>query len=282
MPGCRRSGNRTLARAAILVGTLSLQPLQDITKMSADGTSIDRSGDREAEQVLRSNGLQLALKRCVDIVLAGVGIVLAAPLMLAVAAAIRVSMGRQVLYGQLRPGLDEQPIKVWKFRTMTQDRTPEGDLLPDSERLTKLGRFLREHSLDELPQLFNILIGNMSIVGPRPLLARYLPRYTPRQRRRQRVKPGVTGWAQVNGRNALDWPSRLELDVWYVEHFSLLLDFRIMLLTVRRLLTREGVLAGAGAELDEYWGPAGPPAAGPRAYPVEAAERWVEPSRPKN
>jgi lipopolysaccharide/colanic/teichoic acid biosynthesis glycosyltransferase len=221
------------------------------------------------------------VKRCVDVAIAGVGIALTAPLMLAVALAVRLSMGRPVLYAQLRPGLYERPIKVWKFRTMTQDRGPDGALLPDSERLTKLGRFLREHSLDELPQLFNILIGNMSVVGPRPLLARYLPRYTPRQRRRQRMKPGITGWAQVNGRNALDWHSRLELDVWYVEHFSLALDFRIMLLTVSRLVSRDGVLAGAGAELDEYWGPAGPPPDGPRALPVEAAERWLDPRSPK-
>jgi sugar transferase EpsL len=226
--------------------------------------------------------IQLLLKRCVDVAIAGVGIAVTAPLMLAIAVAVRLNMGKPVFYAQLRPGLLEQPIKVWKFRTMTQERAPDGALLPDRERLTALGRFLREHSLDELPQLFNILIGNMSFVGPRPLLARYLPRYTPRQRARQIMKPGVTGWAQVNGRNALDWHSRLELDVWYVEHFSLLLDLRIMLLTIRGLLSREGVLAGAGSELDEYWGVAGPPPNGPRAFPVEAAERWVEPTPPKH
>lgn len=225
--------------------------------------------------------MQYAFKRGIDLACAAVGIVLTAPIMLCVAVAVRLSMGRPVLYAQLRPGLHERPIKVWKFRTMTDERGPDGALLPDSARLTPVGRFLREHSLDELPQLFNILIGNMSIVGPRPLLSRYLPRYTSRQRRRQRMKPGITGWAQVNGRNALDWQSRLELDVWYVENFSLLLDLRIMLLTCRRLVSREGVLAGAGAELDEYWGSAGPPPDGPRAFPVEAAERWLETTRPK-
>ena len=230
---------------------------------------------------MKSRKFQFVVKRVVDVIVSAIGIVLAAPIMLAVAVAVRLSMGKPVLYAQLRPGLHEQPIRVWKFRTMTDQRGPDGVLLPDSERLTRVGRFLREHSLDELPQLFNILIGNMSVVGPRPLLSRYLPRYTTRQRRRQRVKPGITGWAQVNGRNALDWQSRLEFDVWYVENFSLLLDFRIMLLTCGRLLTRQGVLAGAGAELDEYWGPGGPPSDGPRAFPVEAAERWVEARPPK-
>jgi lipopolysaccharide/colanic/teichoic acid biosynthesis glycosyltransferase len=220
--------------------------------------------------------VQLGIKRAVDVLLSIVAILLTSPIMLAVAIAIRLKMGAPVLYSQLRPGLDEQPITVWKFRTMTQQRASDGALLPDSERLTPLGRFLREHSLDELPQLFNIFTGSMSIVGPRPLLARYLPRYTARQRQRQDVKPGITGWAQVNGRNALDWHSRLELDVWYVENFSLWLDLKIMLLTALKLLSREGVLAGAGGELDEYWGPAGPPADGPRAFPVEAAERWID------
>jgi len=245
--------------------------------------TMDRTdtGGSERKEMLGPRGIQLAVKRCVDVALAGIAITLTAPLTFAVAVAIRLSMGKPVLYAQLRPGLDERPIKVWKFRTMTQDRGPDGALLPDRDRLTTLGRFLREHSFDELPQLFNILIGNMSIVGPRPLLTRYLPRYTPRQRSRQRMKPGVTGWAQVNGRNALDWHSRLELDVWYVEHFSLLLDLKIMLLTVRRLVTREGVLPGAGADLDEYWGSAGPPPNGPRAFPVESAERWVGPAPPK-
>jgi lipopolysaccharide/colanic/teichoic acid biosynthesis glycosyltransferase len=171
--------------------------------------------------------LQLWAKRLIDIVLAGIGIVLSSP-------------------------------------------------LPDAARLTKLGLFLRRHSLDELPQLFNILRGEMSVVGPRPLLARYLPRYTPRQRLRQRVKPGVTGWAQVNGRNALDWESRLELDVWYVEHFSLWLDLRIMARTCLKLLHKDDVLPGAGSELDEFWGADGPPAAGPRAFPVEATEPWAD------
>jgi sugar transferase EpsL len=225
---------------------------------------------------VKRRSAQLAVKRGIDVTLAAFGIVLMAPVLLAVAIAVWLRMGRPVLYAQLRPGLGEQPIKVWKFRTMTEDRQSDGTLMPDADRLTPLGRWLRETSLDELPQLFNIFAGTMSVVGPRPLLSRYLPRYTHRQRRRHVVKPGITGWAQVNGRNALDWQSRLEHDVWYVENFSLLLDFRIMLRTCRKLVSREGVLAGAGAELDEYWGAAGPPAEGPRAYPVEAIEPWVE------
>jgi lipopolysaccharide/colanic/teichoic acid biosynthesis glycosyltransferase len=155
---------------------------------------------------------------------------------------------------------------------MTNARDDRGRLLPDGARLTRLGRFLREYSLDELPQFFNVLAGDLSLVGPRPLLTRYLPRYTARQRRRHAVKPGLTGWAQVNGRNALDWESRLELDVWYAEHQSIGLDVRIMLLTVLRLLQRRDVRPGAGAEVDEFWGTQGPPAHGPRALPVEEDE----------
>lgn len=220
--------------------------------------------------------LQLRAKRLTDILIAAAGIAVLSPLMLAVAVWIRVQMGRPIIYGQLRPGLNEQPIRVWKFRTMTDRRDENGALMPDSERLTSLGLFLRRHSLDELPQLFNILRGEMSVVGPRPLLTRYLDRYTPRQRSRHRAKPGVTGWAQVNGRNALNWDSRLEFDLWYIDHFSLRLDFRIMALTCLRLFRKDDVLPGAGSELDEFWGAEGPPPSGPRAFPVEATEPWTD------
>jgi lipopolysaccharide/colanic/teichoic acid biosynthesis glycosyltransferase len=219
---------------------------------------------------------RLGTKRAFDLVVSIAAIALLSPLLLGVAVLVRLRLGTPVFYTQLRPGLHEEPVRVCKFRTMTETRHPDGTLLPDAARLTRLGRFLREYSLDELPQLFNILVGDMSVVGPRPLLSRYLPRYTLRQRRRHAMKPGITGWAQVNGRNALDWESRLELDVWYVENFSLLLDLRIMLLTCWSVLHREGVLAGAGAELDEFWGADGPPKSGPRAFPVEAAESWPD------
>ncbi len=230
-----------------------------------------KHGSHDTSWQLRT---QLVVKRILDLVLSIIGLAILAPVMLAVALAVRLRMGAPVLYGQLRPGLHEHPIRVWKFRTMTQERQADGLLLPDAQRLTPLGRFLREYSLDELPQLFNIIAGDMSVVGPRPLLLRYLPRYTGRQRRRHAMKPGITGWAQVHGRNALDWDSRLELDVEYVESFSLLLDLRILTLTCVRVARREGVLAGAGSELDEFWGSEQPPADGPRAYPVEATEAW--------
>jgi len=212
------------------------------------------------------------LKRAMDVALASLGVAAAWPLLLGVAAAVRCQMGGPVMYRQVRIGLDAKPFRLWKFRTMTNQRSADGALLPDSERLTQLGRWLRETSLDELPQLLNVLAGDMSIVGPRPLLARYVPRYTPRQQLRHSVRPGVTGWAQINGRNTLDWNSRLELDVWYAEHASLGLDIRIILRTFLLVLRREAVVSGAGAEMDEFWGLAGPPAAGPRAFPVEENE----------
>jgi len=214
----------------------------------------------------------LAVKRAIDAVGAAAALVVLSPVLVVVAVAIRLTMGPPVLYRQRRPGRHERPIRVWKFRTMTDARDEQGRLRPDGERLTRLGRVLREYSLDELPQFLNVLCGDLSLVGPRPLLTRYLPRYTARQRRRHTVTPGMTGWAQVNGRNALDWDSRLEMDVWYVEHLSLALDVRIMLLTLVRLLQRRDVHAGGGAELEEFWGTHGPPAGGPRALPVEAEE----------
>jgi sugar transferase EpsL len=220
-----------------------------------------------------ANRLAPAVKRGIDIAGAAAALAVLSPVLLLVAAVIRAAMGPPVLYRQRRPGLRERPIRVWKFRTMTSARDDQGRLLPDGERLTRVGRVLREYSLDELPQLINVLAGDLSLVGPRPLLSRYLPRYTARQRRRHAVKPGLTGWAQVNGRNTLDWESRLELDVWYAEHQSLALDLKIMLLTILRLLQRHDVRPGAGAEVDEFWGTQGPPAEGPRALPVEEDER---------
>ena len=213
------------------------------------------------------------VKQTIDILGATAVLAVLSPLMAGLAGAIWVTMGRPILYRQMRSGLHERPFRVWKFRTMTEARDARGHLLPDGERLTALGRSLREWSLDELPQFVNVLKGDMSLVGPRPLLLRYLDRYTPRQRLRHAVKPGISGWAQVNGRNAADWETRLEQDVWYAEHVSVALDFRILLLTCRRLVQRSDVLAGGGSELDEFWGTRGVPETGPRAYPVEADER---------
>jgi lipopolysaccharide/colanic/teichoic acid biosynthesis glycosyltransferase len=213
------------------------------------------------------------VKRAIDIVGASIVLAAALPLLVCVSASILVAMGWPILYGQLRPGLHERPFRLWKFRTMSDARDSRGRLLPDGERLTPLGRWLREYSLDELPQLINVLAGQMSLVGPRPLLMRYLNRYTPRQHLRHTVKPGMTGWAQVTGRNTTDWETRLERDVWYAEHTSLALDLRIFWLTCRGLVEHKDVLPGAGAEFDEFWGTAGVPEQGPRAFPVEADEQ---------
>lgn len=181
------------------------------------------------------------VKRIMDIVLSFTALVIAAPIMIVVALAIRLSMGSPVLFRQQRPGLRARPFEVVKFRTMTDARDSSGEWLPQSDRLTPLGHFLRRTSLDELPQLWSILKGDMSVVGPRPLLMEYLPNYTPEQARRHEVKPGLTGWAQVNGRQLLGFDERFKLDVWYIDNWSLSLDLRIMLMTAKKVLTGDGV-----------------------------------------
>jgi sugar transferase EpsL len=195
-----------------------------------------------------------AIKRVVDIVGASVGIILFAPVMLVVALLVLLTMGRPVLFRQQRPGLRGKPFTLYKFRTMRDARTPSGELLPDALRLTKFGRWLRSTSLDELPELFNVLKGEMSLVGPRPLLMEYLPRYSPEQARRHDVKPGITGWAQVNGRNALSWEEKFRLDVWYVHHWNLWLDMKILLLTIWKVLKREGISAEGSATMPVFTG----------------------------
>lgn len=200
----------------------------------------------------------LWIKRTLDIALAGSGLLLTAPAMLVVAVAIRLVLGRPVLFRQTRPGLGAKPFSLLKFRTMREATDAQGQPLPDAQRLTRLGQFLRRTSLDELPQLVNVLRGEMSLVGPRPLLVRYLDRYSARQARRHEVRPGITGWAQVQGRNALDWETRLELDVWYVEHWSLRLDAAILLRTVGKVLCREGISAAGEATMPEFLGTTGP------------------------
>jgi lipopolysaccharide/colanic/teichoic acid biosynthesis glycosyltransferase len=159
-----------------------------------------------------------------------------------------------VFFRQTRPGLRGKPFTLYKLRTMTLERDAHGRLLPDAERITPLGSFLRASSLDELPELINVINGEMSLVGPRPLLMAYLRRYTPEQARRHEVKPGLTGWAQVNGRNAISWPQKFALDVWYVDHRSLALDLRILLLTVRNVLRREGISQAGHATMQEFMG----------------------------
>ncbi|MBM3187133.1 MAG: sugar transferase [Chloroflexi bacterium] len=198
-----------------------------------------------------------ALKRAFDLTVAALGLVVLAPLLLLVGALIWLLMGPPILFRQERPGLHGKPFTVLKFRTMAEARDAQGKPLPDSERFTGLGRLLRSLSLDELPELVNVLRGEMSIVGPRPLLMRYLERYTPRQMRRHEVRPGITGWAQVNGRNAITWEDKFELDVWYVEHWSLGLDLKIVLLTVWKSLTREGISEPGQATAREFLGSGG-------------------------
>ncbi len=203
---------------------------------------------------MKQTGWRLAAKRALDRTLGAVGLVAAAPVLAATAVAIRATMGAPVLFTQPRTGRGGRTFEIWKFRTMRDAAGPDGQPLPDGERITRLGAFLRGTSLDELPQLVNVLRGELSLVGPRPLLPRYLPRYTPEQRRRHDVLPGITGWAQINGRNAIDWPTKLRLDVWYVDHWSLWLDLQILGLTAIRVLQRTGVSRSATETMPEFRG----------------------------
>ena len=201
--------------------------------------------------------MQGIFKRVIDFTGAiGILIVLA-PVLLITALLIRIRLGSPVLFRQTRPGLKGRPFVIYKFRTMTDRRDASGELLPDEERLTRLGEWIRRLSLDEFPQLLNVLGGSMSLVGPRPLMMRYLPRYTPRQYRRHDVKPGITGWVQVNGRNALSWDEKFNLDIWYVEHRSAWLDFRILWLTLAELIRPKGISHQGYTTMPEFWGTAG-------------------------
>jgi lipopolysaccharide/colanic/teichoic acid biosynthesis glycosyltransferase len=195
-------------------------------------------------------------KRFLDLAVALPALLVLSPLMGLIALLVRLLMGPPVLFRQQRPGLHGAPFTLLKFRTMTNARDEQGNLLSDAERLTPFGRFLRATSLDELPELINVVKGEMSLVGPRPLLMEYLDRYTPEQMRRHEVKPGITGWAQVNGRNALTWEEKLALDVWYVDHQTLALDLRILCLTIWKLLRREGIAHPGYATAPKFMGPA--------------------------
>jgi lipopolysaccharide/colanic/teichoic acid biosynthesis glycosyltransferase len=194
------------------------------------------------------------MKRVMDVLLAGLVLLLLALPLLLLWGLVRRKLGSPVLFRQVRPGLHGQPFMMVKFRSMTDERGPDGELLPDAQRLTAFGRFLRSSSLDELPELWNVLCGEMSLVGPRPLLMEYLPLYSPEQARRHEVRPGITGWAQVNGRNAVSWEERFKLDLWYVDHRSLWLDLRILWLTVRKVLVREGISAQGEATMPRFTG----------------------------
>jgi sugar transferase EpsL len=193
-------------------------------------------------------------KRAFDCALAAVGLLCLAPALALIALAVRLAMGSPVIFRQRRPGRHGRPFTLYKFRTMTGARGPDGRLRPDPERLTRLGRVLRRTSLDELPELINVLRGDMSLVGPRPLLMRYLDRYTPEQRRRHEVRPGITGWAQLNGRDELPWPERFALDVWYVDHQSFRLDVHILLWTVVKALRQSGVHQPGEGPVGEFHG----------------------------
>jgi sugar transferase EpsL len=193
-------------------------------------------------------------KRLFDIIAALIGLIILSPVILLTAILVRIFLGTPIIFRQQRPGYKGHPFFIYKFRTMTDRLGAAGNLLPDSERLTPFGHFLRSLSLDELPELFNILLGEMSFVGPRPLLMQYLPLYSPEQARRHDVLPGLTGWAQVNGRNATDWSTRFKLDVWYVDHWSFWLDIKIILMTFGKVFKRAGVNQEGQATVEYFTG----------------------------
>ncbi len=193
-------------------------------------------------------------KRFLDLTLGTLGLITSMPVLIVLALLVRLLLGAPVLFRQSRPGLHGKPFELYKFRTMTDERDVAGHLLPDEKRLTHLGKFLRNTSMDELPELFNVFKGEMSIVGPRPLLMEYLPLYDARQARRHEVKPGITGWAQVNGRNAISWEEKFQLDVWYVDHWSFWLDIRIIGLTIWKIMKREGINQPGRVTMEEFRG----------------------------
>lgn len=193
-------------------------------------------------------------KRCFDLFIAIPSLIIISPLLLAIALLIKHKIGPPILFRQDRPGLGAVPFALYKFTTMTNDKDLNGKLLPDKDRLTRLGKFLRATSMDELPELYNVIKGDMSIVGPRPLLMKYIDRYTPEQARRHDVKPGITGWAQVNGRNAISWKDKFELDIWYVDNRSIWLDIKIIALTLKKVLSSEDINHAGVATMSEFMG----------------------------
>ncbi len=194
------------------------------------------------------------IKRVLDIIISFIALVILSPLFLVIIVAVRKKLGSPAIFKQARPGIHGKIFTMYKFRSMTEERDEAGQLLLDEIRLTSFGKLLRKTSLDELPELFNILKGDMSFVGPRPLLVRYLDRYTEEQARRHEVKPGLTGWAQVNGRNAISWEEKFKLDVWYVDHWNLWLDLKIFFMTFAKVFRREGISASGEATMQEFMG----------------------------
>jgi len=194
------------------------------------------------------------VKRLFDIVVAGLALILLSPLLGILWMTVRLALGKPALFAQTRPGHAGKPFTLWKFRTMTDARDQHGEMLSDADRLTAAGRFLRSWSLDELPEVWNVIKGDMSLVGPRPLLVSYLSRYTPEQARRHEVRPGITGWAQVKGRNSLSWSEKFALDVWYVDNRSFALDVYILFLSVRKVIAREGINQAGEATAAEFMG----------------------------
>jgi len=192
------------------------------------------------------------IKRLFDLFASVAGLLVLFPVLALISYLIRGRLGKGVFFRQVRPGLNGEPFRIYKFRTMTDARDASGTLLPDEQRMTKFGAFLRSTSLDELPELINVMKGDMSLVGPRPLLMQYLERYTPEQARRHEVKPGITGWAQVNGRNAVSWEDKFKMDVWYVDHKSFRLDIKILFMTVKKVLRREGINQAGQATAEEF------------------------------
>ena len=192
------------------------------------------------------------LKRLLDIVISSVGLIALSPLLVVLAILIRVKLGKPIIFAQDRPGRGEKIFKLYKFRSMTDERDSEGNLLPDEKRLTRFGKALRATSLDELPELFNILRGDMSLIGPRPLLVRYLPYYTTEERKRHSVRPGLTGLAQVNGRNALSWEKRFQYDEEYVDHLTFWMDMKILWMTVGKVMKHSGALSGSEQVVEDF------------------------------
>lgn len=194
------------------------------------------------------------IKRFFDIISSLLAIIILSPVLAVTAVLVRIKLGSPVLFKQERPGKDEKIFTLYKFRTMTDEKDENGELLPDEVRLTKFGQFLRSTSLDELPELFNILKGDMSVIGPRPLLVRYLSRYNSHQKRRHEVRPGLSGWAQVNGRNTISWEDKFNMDVEYVDNYSLLMDIKILLMTVVNVLKHDGISSETSVTMEEFMG----------------------------